>query len=161
MAEGDFSTFEGGMRSARTFGMRALMDCASGVGSARWERVREEREGSVLRALSDFPYPDVCDAWGVSDLGDEFRVQSRFARPVQFIIGSLDGLTPIANIDEIRASFPLSGLLVVENMGHEGPGIWFDAPEVMVQLGSFMEGGPPLDGTVAAPPVDWVLPRGR
>jgi pimeloyl-ACP methyl ester carboxylesterase len=161
MRHGDFSNLAGGITRARTFGMRAAMDCSSGFSAERWRRVASERESTILRGVPDFPYPDVCDAWQVEDLGDGFRSAKVFDRPVQFITGTLDGLTPISNVEEVRESFPRSGHIIVERMGHEGPGIWFGSPEMMTLLGAFLQGGEPVTTRISAPPIDWVLPEGQ
>ena len=119
----------------------------------------QERQGSVLGVALDFPYPDACEAWGVDDLGDEFRAAVGGEMPVLFVSGTLDGNTPIENAEAVRRGFPNSGHIIVELMGHEGPGIWFGSPRVLELVGEFLRGAPPASTTVSAPPIDWVLPR--
>ncbi len=143
---------------ARASGIRLSMDCASGVSAGRWQRVLEERGHTTLAGVTDFPYPEVCDAWSVEDLGQGFRADPESSHPVQFIVGTLDGLTPETNAAELSRGLPHSGTITVELMGHEGPGIWLDAGEVMSLVGAFVAGGPPVTKTVSAPSIDWVLP---
>ena len=140
------------------FGMRAAMDCASGASPERWARVQAERRSTLLQGVVDFPFPEVCEAWGVDSLGDEVWDAFTFRGPVLFITGTLDGLTPISNVDELLPYFPVSGHLIIEQMGHEGPGLWFASPDVLQLVGRFLDGAIPSHSTVSAGPIDWVAP---
>lgn len=158
LAEDDFSGWADLARlgrRARTVGMRAAMDCSSGSSPARWERIQRERESSLLQGVTDFPSPEVCDSWGVPQLEDAFR--QPHPGPVLFITASLDGLTPASNVDEMRPNFPPSGHVIVQGIGHEGPALW-NAPGIIRLVGAFLQGAPPSDATLQAPPIDWQLP---
>jgi hypothetical protein len=62
-------------------------------------------------------------------------------------------------VKELQTYLPNSGSLVVERMGHEGPGLWLASPDVLPLVGRFLGGAPPRDTVVSAPPIDWVLPE--
>ncbi len=158
MVQGDFSGWQGGRRRARAFGMRAAMDCASNWSHDRRNRVMAERESSSLGSTMDFPYPDVCSAWDVADLGEEFRQSFSYSGPVQFVSGSLDGLTPPSNVDEIRVGFSNSGHILVDRVGHEGPQLWFGSAALMPIIRRFLSGATPQDTTLFGHTIEWVMP---
>src|SRR5207253_10740606 len=55
--------------------MRYAMHCASGVSPERLNRIQAEIGGAIFGNSINFPFgdPRVCEAWGVKDLGAEFR----------------------------------------------------------------------------------------
>lgn len=153
IAAGDFSGMAQLFPRARTASesaMRAAMDCASGVSARRRRLIGEQMETSLLGTAADFPYPEVCDAWGVEDLGDDFRAPLRSSIPTLFISGDLDGRTPISNADEVMAGFSHSSHIVVEGVGHEGF-IFFASPQLMPLIGAFMSGTMPAATRLPAP----------
>ena len=119
-----------------------------------------ERTISLLGGVSDFPFPEVCEAWGVSSIGEAVWATFETLTPAMFITGTLDGLTPISNVEELRGNFADAGHLIVERMGHEGPGLWFANPSVLDLVGTFLAGGQAHDTIVAAPAIEWVMPTG-
>lgn len=98
--------------------IRACMDCASGASPERWSRIEKEAGETLLGRTIDFPLPDICDAIGMPDLGDEFRAPLRSDTPVMFVTGTLDARTPAENAHELMNGFPNSRHLVVEDAGH-------------------------------------------
>ena len=124
MSQGDFSWLGAATRERRTRfisnAMSFMMDCASGVSPARAARVHREAPQTLLADVIDFPWPDVCDAWGSPDLGEQFRSPVESNVPVLFISGTLDGRTPVSNTEEYMVGFPNRQHLVVDGLSHTG-----------------------------------------
>ena len=62
--------------------------------------------------------PEICDAVGCPDLGDEFRAPLFADTPVLFVTGTLDCRTPAENVGEVAPGLPNHQHLVVEDAGH-------------------------------------------
>ncbi|HEU4928562.1 MAG TPA: alpha/beta fold hydrolase [Candidatus Krumholzibacteria bacterium] len=116
---------------------RVCMDCASGASRERWSRIEKEAEETLLGRTIDFPLPEICDAIGMPDLGDEFRAPLRSATPVLFVTGTLDARTPAENAHELIPGFSNSRHLVVEDAGHTD---LLDSPRVRDAVARFMRG---------------------
>jgi len=95
-----------------------VMDGAAGASPERWDRIRCEAQQSMLGNAVNFPFPEVRSAWGYEDLGHAYRETVRASVPILFITGELDGNTPPHQAEEVRAGFPRSQHLVIENGGH-------------------------------------------
>lgn len=128
MERGDFSMLgsddvtAGYLRELR-FGLvesivRPCMDCASGATVARRERIEREAPQTLLGRTTDFPFPEVCEAVGSPDLGDDFRAPRRSDVPVLFVTGTLDCRTPAENIADLAGFYPNHLHLVIEGAGH-------------------------------------------
>jgi pimeloyl-ACP methyl ester carboxylesterase len=128
MERGDFEIIEedrlllGAWRAVRDelpFGAaRYAMDCASGATTARLALIEREARETLLGNTVDFPMPDVCDAVGCPDLGDEFREPPRSSVPVLFITGTLDCRTPAENVTDLAPGLSNHTHVVVEDAGH-------------------------------------------
>lgn len=134
--------------------MSWTMDCSSGASEERWSRFRREEAAFPLGALSDFPFPYVCDAWGCRDLGPGFRAPVRSQVPVLFMSGELDGRTPAANVEELLPGFPHGHHVVIENTAH-GDHLLLSTPETGKVMVDFMRGAPVGTERLAAPPLTW------
>ena len=161
LASGDFSPLAEtlpGFRRTREFAMRAAMDCASGLSTERRLRIEEESRTSLIGPVADFPYPEVCEAWGVEDLGEQFRSPVESSIPTLFVSGDLDGRTPISNTEEVMLGFPNSAHIIVEQVGHEGF-VFFASPALIPMIGEFFSGSMPDSARLAGPPLVFSLPR--
>lgn len=98
--------------------MGLLTDCASGVSRLRWQRIEQEAAATTLGRTIDFPFPEICPAWGCSDLGDDFRSPFAASNPVLFFSGSFDCRTPLENVTEVRSWLSDSRCVEVEGAGH-------------------------------------------
>jgi pimeloyl-ACP methyl ester carboxylesterase len=146
LAKGDYTWLaEEALKMRRgavpTNAMTYQMDCASGLSAERRERIAREAPGAVLADVIDFPWPDVCDAWGNPDLGAEFRRNPVSQVPVLFFSGTLDGRTPASNAEEVRAGFPNSHHILVEGMAHGHPAMFAELGDVML---AFLRGQSPV-----------------
>jgi pimeloyl-ACP methyl ester carboxylesterase len=118
---------------------RYAMDCASGATAARLALIEREARETLLGNAIDFPLPDVCDAVGCPDLGDEFRAPPRSHVPVLFLTGTLDCRTPAENVADLAPGLPNHTHVVVEDAGH---GDLLLPAGVQAAIVRFIGGGP-------------------
>lgn len=143
MLDGDFSSLAPAMLKARKGWLGRAMPyaviCASGASDERWRAVTEQETRTALGRWLDFPFPDVCQSWGVPDLGPEFRSPLSSQVPVLLISGSHDVRTPPENADEVLKGFPRGHHLVVEGAGH-GDDLLLSSPGLGEQISRFLQG---------------------
>lgn len=99
--------------------MGMAMDCASGASPERLARVRREEPDSLLGAMTNWPFPDVCARIGVTALPMSYRTPIVSNAPTLLISGTLDSNTPPYQAEEVRWGFPNATHLVVDGAGHE------------------------------------------
>lgn len=133
--------------------MSLAMDCASSAPAARLERIRAERGATLLGAMTETIYPDVCAMVPVEPLDSAFRAPVRSSVPTLFVSGMLDSNTPPYQAERIRWGFPNGVHLVVENAGHEST---LSVPEVQSAVVRFLKGGAVRDAFVEQPPLDFL-----
>ena len=116
-------------------------DCASGASPARRARVSAEAPGAVIQDVANILYPDVCDAWGVRDLGEAFRRPLVDCRvPTLFISGTLDVRTPPAQAEAVRAGFRTSTHLQIDGATHSDP-LFLSSPRILDLMLEFLRTG--------------------
>ena len=132
--------------------MSLAMDCASGASPARLRRIELEAAdpANLLGDAANAPYPGVCLACGVADLGDAFRAPFECDVPVLFVSGDLDARTPPENVDELYGGFSRGVHVRVENAGHES--LEMLAPEYRALLSDFVHGKEVQGRTITLPP---------
>ena len=131
-------------------GMSQAMDTASGISPARLELVREQARTAILGDALNFPMPHLQGAFGVPDLGEEFRTHARTDVPALFLTGTLDGRTYPEEHAAIIESFSRATQVVVENAGHN---LFMVSPLVTDVIVEFMRGRRvPTTRIVIAPP---------
>jgi pimeloyl-ACP methyl ester carboxylesterase len=130
-----FNQTRSGIGSAMSY----MMDCASGITSARREQIKREAPGTLLEDLANYPFPAVCEAWKAPDLGDAFRSPVHSDVPVLFISGTLDGRTPVSNAEEYRVGFPNSTHLIIEGAVHSDP-LFLSSPKIKEVMLEFLKG---------------------
>lgn len=117
------------------------MDCASGVSKERLQRINREARTTLLGDAIDFPFPAICEGWGVPDLGEVFRSPVKSKVPVLFISGTLDARTPIGNAEEVRRGFPNNVHLIIEGAVHSDP-LFLSSPKIKDVMMEFMTDKP-------------------
>ncbi len=153
MAHGDFSWLartvlefrRGWLGNAMTY----MMDYASGCSGPRLIQIQSEASQTILGDLMNFPFPEICDAWGNPDLGPGFRSPIMSEVPVFFLSGTLDARTPTSNAEGVAQEFPNSHHLLVEGAAHsfvECLGV----PAIREKLTTFLMGG------VVTPSAAWL-----
>ena len=138
----------GSMNSAMSF----MMDCASGLTAARAEQIRREAKETLLEDRANLLFPDICEVWKASDLGDSFRTPVRADVPVLFISGTLDARTPVSNAEEYRAGFPNSTHLIIEGAVHSDP-LFLSSPKIKDAMLEFLRGVPVTTTKITLPPM--------
>lgn len=139
-----------GIGSAMAF----MMDCASGISKARFDRIEKEKPNTLLGAIIDFPFPKICEAWNQKDLGDSFRAPFKTNVPTLFISGTLDGRTPISNAEETRKGFSNSHHLIIERAGHSDD-LWISSPKIAETMVKFLKGDKIDSLKISLPPLKW------
>jgi hypothetical protein len=145
MSKGDFSfaaqRWLGLTNSGQGIGsaMAFMMDCYSGIPPKRRQQIAQESKTTLLGNILDFPFPDVCEAWGNPDLGDKFRAPVKTKIPALFISGTLDVRTPPSNAEEVRRGFANSEHLIIEGAVHSDP-LFLSSPRIKDVMLEFMKG---------------------
>ncbi len=154
-ATGDWTQLAERVREYRRIAPRAMtfmMDCASGATAERLARIQGESrdEAYLLGDAINAPFaPEMCEACGNPDLGDEFRGPLRCDVPVLFVSGTLDVRTPPENVEEIRDGFLRHAHIVVENVGHDSRELMSRQYRDLVQ--AFIRGEPIESCTITLP----------
>jgi pimeloyl-ACP methyl ester carboxylesterase len=144
MSKGNFSDAAQGWLNFSRGGsvgsaMAYMMDCASGVSNERRQLIAREAKTTLLGDIMDFPFPDVCDAWGNPDAGAAFRAATKSKLPTLFISGTFDVRTPPSNAEEVRKGFPNSVHLIIDGAVHSDP-LFLSSPQIKDVMLEFMEG---------------------
>lgn len=121
--------------------MASMMDCYSGISPQRRQQIAREAQETLLGDIMDFPFPDVCDAWGNPDLGEAFRAPLKSNVPALFISGTFDVRTPVSNAEEVRRGFRQSEHLIIEGAVHSDP-LFVSSPKIKDVMLEFMRGQP-------------------
>jgi pimeloyl-ACP methyl ester carboxylesterase len=144
MSKGDFSVLAQGWLNLSRGGsvgsaMAYMTDCASGLSNERRKQIAREAKTTLLSDVMDFPFPDVCNAWGNPDAGDVFRAAVKSNVPTLFISGTLDVRTPPTNAEEVRKGFPNSVHLIIDGAVHSDP-LFLSSPQIKDVMLEFMKG---------------------
>jgi pimeloyl-ACP methyl ester carboxylesterase len=160
MAKGDFSfaaqRWVNFNRPGQSVGsaMAFMMDCYSGVSPARRRQIEREAKRTLLGDVLDFPFPDVCQAWGSPDLGEKFRAPVKTKIPTLFISGTLDARTPPSNAEEVRKGFPNSEHLIIDGAVHSDP-LFLSSPKILEVMLEFMKGQKISTTGITLEPLKW------
>lgn len=109
--------------------MAFAMDCSSFASKTRLARIEREGRSSVLGDSPDFPFPEVCTAWGNLNFDDTFRRPVQSKVKVLFLSGTFDGRTPPSNVEEILKGFPNASHVLIEGAGH-GDELFVSSPKI-------------------------------
>ena len=119
-------------------GMTLAMDCSSGAGGERLERIAEQAKTTLLGDAINLPFPEVCEGQNLTDLGDEFRKPTVSDIPSLLISGTLDGRTPVKNGERAAAGLANAHHLIVEGAGHGDP-LFLSSPRILEAMHTFMK----------------------
>ena len=157
MSKGDFTSAAQAWLGFSRFGsvgsaMAYMMDCASGVSNQRRKQIASEAKTALLNDIMDFPFPDVCDAWGSPEAGDAFRAPARTSLPTLFISGTFDVRTPPSNAEEVRRGFSNSFHLIIDGAVHSDP-LFLSSPKIKDVMLEFMKGQKPSTTQITLEPI--------
>lgn len=107
-----YNQFNGGFGS----GISAMRQ-ASGATAERYAQIIDQGKTAILG--NSMNTPDIFGGWQNIDLGDAYRTLFRCEVPTLFVSGTLDGNTPVSNVEELLPWFSMGRQLIVENAGHE------------------------------------------
>lgn len=131
-----------------------LKDAASGASPARRDRIAAEAR--AFPALSDavnFPFPEVGEAAGAGDIGDEARRSLGSDLPMFVLTGSLDGFTPTTNATESLGTLPKATHREITFAAHND---LLSSPEANDAIEEFLaSGGRPAPESVYALAPPW------
>lgn len=100
--------------------MQVATDCASGASPERRSLVARQSKTALLGNVKNMLVnPAFCDLVGNPDLGPGFREPIYSPVRALFLTGSMDGITPPFQAEEVRWGFPNGTHLLVENGWHE------------------------------------------
>lgn len=131
--------------------VRYSMHCASGVSADRQAQIDTEKETALLGNAINFPFdsPRICQIWHAGDLGPGFRAPVKSEIPTLFVNATLDGRTSLEDSSEVRAGFPNSSAVLLQNSSH---GRMFSAsPELTRLMLDFFQERPVADQTIVLP----------
>ncbi|MEP1552895.1 MAG: alpha/beta fold hydrolase [Paraglaciecola sp.] len=131
---------ERGMFNNEKIGFRMMsmaMDVASGITDARLEKVRQQKEDSLLGDLLNFPMPHLNKLVEGLDLGDNFRQPKSAEVSMLLLTGTLDGRTYIEGQKKAVAHLSNVTQVKVVNAGHN---LFMSSPEVLSTMQQFLRG---------------------
>lgn len=139
-------------------GMMLVMRGACGASKERWARVREEAKTSVFGLANNGPWPEINDAWGISELGDTHRAPLVTDVPTLFFSGSLDGRTPPHFTEKLMPGFGKGTHIVVQHAGHED---MMPNPKVLETMVRFLKGENVSEVRLALEPLRFMTIHGH
>lgn len=156
MSRGDFSRVAEDLYRWRgphkqVHAMAELVDIASWASDARFKRIEQEADETLLGDTVDFPSYQLASAWGRHLLDDEFRSPLRTDVPFLFVVGDLDARTPPSNAREILEGLPNGHLVTVVNTAHDFSAILNRQTRKLVH--DFLQGKPVTETQIVRPPV--------
>jgi pimeloyl-ACP methyl ester carboxylesterase len=154
MARGDFQRVaqialmlrsRSGVESA----MKHMMDLSSGATAERRTRIGREAKAAVLANAINFPGMELQEAWGATELEDEFRQPLISQVQTLILAGDLDARTPVENARELVATLPNADLVVLENAAHQFD--LFGSAPIRALLTQFLRGERSTSSRLALP----------
>ena len=136
--------------------MAFMMDCYSGISPVRRKQVERETETALLGNVMNFPFTEVCSAWGNPDLGEKFRAPVKTTIPTIFISGTFDVRTPVSNAEEVRRGFTNSTHLIIDGAVHSDP-LFLSSPKIKDVMLEFMKGEKISTTKITLEPIKFAL----
>ena len=88
----------------------------TGQSPQRRALVEAQARESLFGDALNFPFPELADGLGLTDLGESFRGPLHSDVPVLFFSGTLDGRTPPANARALLPGFSKGRQLLVRGV---------------------------------------------
>jgi pimeloyl-ACP methyl ester carboxylesterase len=138
---------------SRTTLMSLAMDAASGISPERRALVQAQAPKAFMGDAHDFPYPEIIEAVGIKDLGEEFRKPFKTNIPALLYSGTLDGRTFLEAQTEIASWFEKGTHVIIDNAGHD---LFFSSPKIKEQMIDFLEGKAVTETRLTGPPLKFM-----
>lgn len=138
--------------------MPLAMDVASGQSPQRRALVQAQARASLFGDALNFPFPMLGDGLGLADLGDAFRAPLHSDVPALFVSGTLDGRTPIANVQALLPGFSDGRHLLVRGASHDDE-LWLGHPGIAEHIAAFLAGRSVNDAVLEVPPPVFVTSK--
>lgn len=144
MRDGDFSQIAAmvtrGIKQ-RELGtaMRFSIHIASGVSRERAAEIARQKDAALFGEAINFPFDDqeFVAAWGIGDLGADFRSSVKSDVPTLLLSGTLDGRTSVEDAKELLSGLPNGKQVVIEGVAHD---FYHLTPRVMEAMLNFIDG---------------------
>ncbi|MBC6445338.1 MAG: alpha/beta hydrolase [Alphaproteobacteria bacterium GM202ARS2] len=94
-----------------------------------------------------FPFPAICDAWGIRPFSDGHREPVQSHLPVLMIAGNLDAVTPIEDAKRVASSLTDAVVLEIQGMGHQAINAYESIVPVRDMVLAFFNDDPVHSGT--------------
>lgn len=121
--------------------MPLAMDAASGQSTQRRALAAMQADKSLFGDALNFPHPMLADHLGLMDLGEAFRAPLQTDIPALLVNGTLDGRTPMANVESLLPDFSNASQLQVYGASHDDE-LWLGTPGIAEAIGGFLDGKP-------------------
>ena len=146
--------------------MYSMMDCSSGISTARRERLLKgaaEMHAQDIIGSINLDYLRGCDIWNAPDLGDDFRSDLRSDVPALIFQGTWDVSTPFENAQDVVRGLSRGKLVTVEGGTHWTLGDLFESsPATKPMLMDFLRGRPvEPPARITLPPAKYRVPAAR
>jgi pimeloyl-ACP methyl ester carboxylesterase len=119
------------------YGMGILMDAMTGFSKDRMRVVETESTNAILGRTTNFPFPDLAEGLGLSDLGESYRKEVPSKVRGLFLSGTLDGRTFLEDAQRIAKQFKNVKHVILENAGHD---MFEQSPKVQELIIQYMRG---------------------
>lgn len=142
MKDGNYATIAATVRALkqREFGTAIYfsMHIASGVSRSRADEITRQQSGALFGNAINFPFDDPAfvAAWGVNDLGEEYRSPVKSEVPTLFLSGTLDGRTSVDDAKDVMRGFANGRQVIIEGVAHD---FYQLTPQVLETMLNFLD----------------------
>ena len=133
--------------------MKHMMDGSSGASMKRRKQIESETAVATLGNTLNFPGMYLSKAWGVQDLGDDFRAPAISSVPTLILAGELDPRTPVSNGQEIAKTLPNARVILIKNATHQFD--VFGSADIRSLLARFLGNEPIAEKSISLPQIDF------
>ena len=127
-------------RVASPGSLSAAIKCSMWANDERLMQIEMQADESIVTNSSNYPYPDVCEAWDIEPLPDGDRAPLESDVAVLMVSGELDAKTPPINAIELAKGLPNATHLQIDGMGHSLAEAYSEINEVRFSILRFLDG---------------------
>lgn len=160
--QGDYSDLTDAVQRQRRGWLGSALPYAikcSSISEASRRGFRYAQGSSPLGQALNFPFPGICQAWGLGSTAGEEESQQKsrpaFQTPALLISGTLDARTPLGNAQQAAKLFAHPTHLVIENAGHHDD-LFLSSPRIVQAMLAFLRSEPLAFDRIEIPPPDFL-----